>query len=1018
MQASATVLTPSGMPAAAGDFLRWALLALFVLSGFSALIYQSIWTHYLGLMLGHAAYAQTLVLIMFMGGMALGSWWVSRRTLQIARLVGCYAAVEALIGLLGFAFHPFFTTLSSWNLDHAFPALGSAGLAETWQWVSAGALIAPQTVLLGATFPLIAGGVLRAFPQAATSAQLGGLYFTNGIGAALGALVATFILLPKVGMQGALQVAAATNLLLALATVLASAALREGERRRSLPAAAAEPSPSGPPLRSALRPAVLVATFASSAASFGYEIGWVRLLNQALGTTLHGFELMLAAFITGLALGGLWVQRRGTRISDPMRYAGFAQVAMGVAALISVPVLAGSFAWVGWLMQALSPSDAGYTLYSLATALTAMVVMLPAACFAGMTLPLFTAALLREGGGERVVGQVYAANTVGAIAGVALMVHVLIPLVGIVLAVVLAACLDVAIGVVLLRRFAASQWRVSGRIASLGALIVLAAVMAMGLPDPLHQAAGVFRSGGALGNPGSLVYFKDGSTATVSVRAQGSVLTIATNGKPDAGLTSFEQPPSPDEITMLMLAALPLAAHPEPKQVAIIGWGSGMSTHTLLGSSRPERVDTIEIEPAMVEGARSFLPRNARAYGDPRSHIHIEDARQFFAVQGERYDVIVSEPSNPWVSGVSSLFTQQFYRLAKRQLSDDGVFVQWIHTYEMSDPLLAQMLAALIEEFPDSEVFQSNQGDLVVLAHKGKRHGVSDHPWETGELASELRRVGLGSLHDLRARRIGGAALLRTYVRHFAAAAHSDYWPTVALNAPAERFKRQGAFLLGHIALGGAPLLRVLECQQLLASEHAVLRIGDADSVGTAYARARFAAAALLQRQRHPALADLDASLANAIDALLAQRDGRVGFSAPLAQAQLTAIALATFNALDTPTLQALWEPDAWQVPTWQPDAASQGLIRLYAAVSRTDWPQTEVLARILLEGEGSALQGVAHDLVVVLGLLSHAARGDSAASEAWLGRYASRPMRPEWRQLAEFAMTWVRREPSCGGPG
>ncbi|MBH9578464.1 fused MFS/spermidine synthase [Inhella proteolytica] len=1015
MHASTAEALPQPAIRLQSDALRLLLLTLFVLSGFSALIYQSIWTHYLGLMLGHAAYAQTLVLIMFMGGMALGSWWVSRHTLQIRRLVGCYAAVEAAIGLLGLIFHPLFNAVANWNLEQALPAIGSPGLAATWQWASAAALIAPQTVLLGATFPLIAAGVLRAFPGAGTSAQLGGLYFTNGIGAALGALAATFLLLPAVGMQGALQVAGVMNLLLAAATAWTSGALREGSQPLPGAADANEPSIAPSAELPRLRRALLWATFGSSAASFGYEIGWVRLLNQALGTTLHGFELMLASFIAGLALGGLWVQRRGPRIGDPVRYAGYVQVAMGVAALLSVPVLAGSYAWAGWLVGSLTPSDGGYTLYSLATAFTAMVVMLPAAFFAGMTLPLFTAALLREGGSERAVGQVYAANTLGAIAGVVLAVHLLVPQIGVVLSLLVAATVDVLIGLVLLRRFGPPEWTFGSGLAALGSLGVLTLVLVAGLPNPLHQAAGVFRSGLNPARLGELVYFKDGSTATISVRAQGDGLNIATNGKPDAGMNPLHKAPSPDEITMLMLGSLPLAAHPAPRKIALIGWGSGLSTHTVLGSRRPERVDTIEIEPAMIEGARSFHPRNVRAYKDPRSHIRIEDARKFLAVQGEAYDVIVSEPSNPWVSGVSSLFTQEFYRLVRRQLSTDGVLVQWIHTYEMSDALLAQMLAALIQQFPNSEVYQANAGDLVVLAHKGRRHGLNAHPWEEPELASELQRVGLGSRNDLEARRLGGPALLRTFVRQFNAPIHSDFWPTVALQAPAERFKRQTALTMGRAALAGAPLLRVLDCREPLAEAEPVLQVSGADSVGIAYRQARLARRALLSRERDAQLPELNPSLATDIDALLAQRSGLVRFDARQAQAQLNTLALATFGQLDRPGLQELWNEAFWGRGTeWQPDQATQTLLRLFGTVSRSDWAAAHAAAQSLVSGPNSGLQASARDLVLTLGLLSLAAQGDLSGASAWHDRHRQHYIHPEWRGLADFTLTWARHEPRC----
>lgn len=610
---------------------RWTLQLLFVLSGCAALIYQSIWTHYLGLTLGHAAYAQTLVLMMFMGGMALGAWLVSRITHSLRRPIAAYAGAEAVIGAFGLVFHTAFVTYSAFSQDRVLPALSSAGAATAWQWLSAAALIAPQTVLLGATFPLLAVAVLR-LPGSQQSQTLGGLYFTNGIGAALGALIATFGLLPAVGMPGALQAAAWLNLAVAAVSLVLSRAWREGADIVATTTTTEAAATQGP---GRLLPALLAATFLSSAASFAYELGWVRMLNQALGSSLHSFELMLAAFIAGLAFGGLWVRRVGDRIVDLVRYAGFVQVAMGLCAMVSVALLGRAYYWVPDLLKALAKSDGGYALYSVATAGIAMLIMAPTAFFAGMTLPLFTAALLRRGAGERAVGQVYAANTLGAIIGVLVAVHGLMPALGVGMTLLAASAADLVIGLALLRALSPGRWAPTVTAVAMAGVALLGAMLQWGLPDRLLQSAGVFRYGNTDLSGRELLFYRDGATASISVVKQPGATIISTNGKPDAGLSAASQPAGADEMTMLMLGTLPLAAHPKPDEIAVIGWGSGLSTHTLLGSTKPRRVDSIEIERAVWEGAWVFAERNARAYLDSRSQVHFEDAREFFAREEE-----------------------------------------------------------------------------------------------------------------------------------------------------------------------------------------------------------------------------------------------------------------------------------------------------------------------------------------------------------------------------------------------
>ena len=998
--------------------MQIALLLLFVASGFSALIYQSVWTQYLGLLLGHAAYAQTLVLVMFMGGMAIGAWVVSRLTTRLRSLIGCYAAIELLIGLAGFAFHGLFTGFVGLSETQVLPALQGHWAAKAWPWLGAGSLIAVQTILLGATFPLIAGGMLR-WNREAMGATLGGLYFSNGLGAAAGALAASFLLLPLFGLPGSLQVAAGMNLLLAAGTAwIAFKAPESG-----FAAQGEKPAAQSVELRS-LQRTLLAATFLSSAASFGYEIGWVRMLNQALGTTLHGFELMLAAFIFGIACGGLWIRHRGDQIADVVRYAGYVQVAMGTCALLSVPVLARSFEWVGWLTSALARTDGGYALYSVATAAIALLVMAPAAFFAGMTLPLFTTALLRRGAGEAAIGRVYAANTIGAIFGVVTVVHVLIPLMGITLSVLAAATMDVLIGLWLLRGLKQRTWTLPASASAVGAATVAGLVMHFGLPSTLQQASGVFRTGiSDEAQLGQLLYFRDGSTATVSARMlSDQTAIISTNGKPDAGLRDSQSPPTSDEITMLMLGMAPLAWHPHPKEVAVIGWGSGLSTHTLLGSSLVQRADTIEIERAMWEGAKTFLPLNARAYEDPRSFLRIEDARTFLATYDGLYDAVVSEPSNPWVSGVASLFTQEFYSRVRGKLREDGLLVQWIHAYEMTDALLAEMVAALLKEFPHSELLVTNSNDFIILARTSAAPalvvGQANRLWETPSMAEELRRVGLSSIADLQVRRVGGAAMLRTFVRQHQAKAHSDFYPSVALNAPRARFKRQSARQLPQLVLSGLPILNVLECRQPLDAAAKVIRTADS-SLARAHLDARAAREALSADKLVLELEESDPLLARDIRSLRAQLSGVVPFHAATLHQTMTHLANSTVAHLPTDEAQRLWNEAAWlaklprEAPEWL-----RAQVRLYAAWLRNDWRAVERLAALLLAEKDPTLTPLFRHGALVYGSLASMALGEKGAVARWDKQFGESIPKQLPTSTRDFLKAWDGHETVCAAAG
>lgn len=987
--------------------LERALLGLFVASGFAGLIYQAIWSHYLGLSLGHAAYAQTLVLGIFMGGMAIGAWLVSRRGVGWKRLIGAYAVIEIVIGLAGIAFHPIFLAYTGFSQDTVYPALESVTAVRAWQWGTAALLIAPQSILLGMTFPLMSGGYLRVAPKA-DGEILGGLYFTNSIGAAFGALFATFVLLPWVGMPGAILVAGLVNLAVGL---LAWAVSRRADAQPALPSAvaSAESSSKAAAVDPGFYRMMLLAAAITGASSFVYEIGWVRLLNQSLGTTVHSFELMLSAFILGLAFGGLWIRKRSQRIADAVAYAGYAQVWMGIAALISIPVFSQSFRWVGALIGALPKTDGGYALYSLGSGAIALLVMFPAAFFAGMTLPLFTMALLRRGAGEASIGRVYAANTLGAILGVVLAVHVLIPVLGLRLAVTLAALADIVLGIILLRLYADGVRQRGLSVAVAASVLVVTLSLAFGRLDPRSLASGVFRHGVAtLDEEVDIHYLRDGKTASVSFITRDSVGVIATNGKPDASIELRRNGfPTPDEITMAMAAALPLAMHPNPKDIAIIGWGSGLTTHTLLGSPVPAKVDSIEIERAMYDGALNFGSRVARAYQDPRSHVYFDDARTFFSTGQRQYDVIISEPSNPWVSGVAGLFTQQFYGFLRGHLKPGGIGIQWVQSYELDDPLLATMVAALVAEFPHVDAYTTNGADLLFAVSESPLPPLDYSRLSVGELPTELRRLGLTGNGDFKVRQVGSRQTLSALVALYGAVPHSDFHPTVALNAPRARFVGASVQSIGNLTRAGLPVLELTGGRVPAAvSENIDLRT---DGIGARdHWTARFVSDALLKGE-FAALAKAEPEVATQVEVLHKLSGGPV----PDGQldAWLTAVAVASDFSIGY--LPAQDHAGLWIDPLWIEVGNQPEPIRLvmaaYGSAAARDGAAMRSNGLAALSGLGQERPAGVREQMLVIAMLGAIAEGDLDGA-AQIEREHGQGVRPGgiYGFVRAYLLAWV----------
>jgi predicted membrane-bound spermidine synthase len=782
-----------------------AYFALFAVSGFAGLMYESVWTHYLKLFLGHAAYAQTLVLAIFMSGMTIGAWLAGRFSHRLRNLLVGYAAVEAVVGVMALVFHPAFVGATGYTLDHVLPGVGSQDGAHALKWVLGALFIFPQSVLLGMTFPLMSGGVIRRFPST-PGHTLASLYFSNSIGAALGVLASGFLLIGLVGLPGTMLTAGLLNLLL---SVLVWLVAKDGEPAPSLQ--------QGGPARDWRSdrwvPFMLAVAAITGAASFLYEIAWIRMLSLVLGSSTHSFELMLAAFILGLALGGLYIRRRVDHIADPPRFLAWVQVIMGVLALMTLVIYSRAFDAMAFLMQALAPTDAGYDLFLVSSSVIALAVMLPATFMAGMTLPLATYVLMQRGHGERTIGAVYAANTAGCIVGILLAVHVFMVLGGVKGVVVAGGALDLALGVVLL---AVSAPRLK-RLELPGAAAAALAMIFVGIAAPLNREqmiSGVYRHGKTrLGDGIEVLYYRDGKTASVALVGQPEQgMRISTNGKTDAMIAPLHKPASVDEATMVLAGALALAHHPRARSAANIGFGSGKTTHTLLATPQLERVDTVEIEPYMVEAARGFGASVRNAFSDPRSHLYYEDAKTFFSTRNARYDLIVSEPSNPWVSGISSLFTEEFYAHVRKHLAREGLLVQWLQGYETDMPLLASVFKALGAHFEDYVVYTTNGVDLLIVARaEGHVPALDPAVFRDPGLAKELGRVRVASVQDANFRRLAGRRVMESLIAAYLVPANSDYFPFLDQHAARARFLKKSPLTeLTRLQTHPLPMLELL----------------------------------------------------------------------------------------------------------------------------------------------------------------------------------------------------------------
>ena len=873
------------------------LYAVFVLSGAAGLMYESIWARYLGLFVGHSAYAQVIVLVIFMGSMSAGALFAGERSAKLKSPLLWYAGVELVAGIIGLLFHDAFQRVTAFAYEHVFPALGTGALEMTAKWAIAALLIVPQSLLLGATFPLMSAGVVRIAPERG-GRSLALLYFTNSFGAAAGVLVAGFYLVALAGLPGTLVVAATLNIVVALVVFIAARRAPEPAAQAAQFETAASEMSQGPPRIARL---LLLVAFGTAVASFVYEIAWVRMLSLVLGSATHAFELMLSAFILGLALGALWVRTRVD--SGSVQLLATVQLAMGSLAIATLPVYLASFDWMAKAMSVFARSDAGYDAMSVFRYGLCLAVMLPATFCAGMTLPVITRLLLRTGAGERAIGRVYGVNTLGSIVGVSVASLALMPLLGLKWLLVLGGCIDIALGVLLVmegRRGRAQAPRYSRRAMALAGVVAMAllAILAGSRFDRTILTSGVYRYG-FVQAPGTadVLFYRDGRTASVSVRriqVTGG-LSLATNGKPDASLgPEWMKPVTPGQprmpfthnaSTQTLLGVIPLAFRPDMRTVAVIGQGSGMSSHTLLANPSLERLVTIEIEPEMIRASRLFYPANRRVFDDPRSTFAIDDARSYLAAANDRYDLILSEPSNPWVAGISGLFTAEFYAGLSRHLTDDGILAQWLHVSEIDDGLVLSVVAALDRNFASYVVFATSNHDVVIIASRKPQLPAPD--WSVVQrfpgLVEDLARVTPLTPQLLESLRVADHRALGALAR--SAAPNSDFYPVLDLNAERAMYMRSSATGFAYLAADRfSPSLAIAGARSGFVDETQIAIAG----VPRVEASAR---AASLRARRGGAASDVGITQAAFRNQVL--RQSLVGGSAPVDwRAWTTAVAL------------------------------------------------------------------------------------------------------------------------------
>jgi spermidine synthase len=714
------------------------LLLCFSLSGAAGLIYQVAWSNALGLIFGHTAYAVATVLAVFMGGLTAGSAWLGKWSEKSRRPVAAYGWLEIGVAATGAASLVGLRAVRAVYLA-AYPTFANHSVFLVALRVAGAAVVLfVPTFLMGGTLPVLIQGLSR------TSAELGRklarLYWVNTAGAVAGAFAAGFLFLPAIGLQLTVAVAVALNLIAgALALKIGSSEAAAVELPSTFPSKVQEP-PAGLPSRF-----LLICFAAVGATAMAYEIGWTRLLATQLGSSTYAFTLMLVTFLTGIVLGSAIFERWSRRHRAGQMTFAWTQTFIALAALGALIFFAHVPEVLPPILRATHRSFQGLVLAQFSAS---ALVMLPTALIFGFNFPAVIALVAgRQSSTASVaVGRAYAWNTFGAIVGAIASGFWLLPRLGAFHLLAAAAAINIALAVIL------SLVTVPRRIGALAfnaALMLLAGFIAFSnfFYDPAVAAfnpvlySSLYNPALSLQQDAHMVnvpYFKEGLNSTIAVTQTDGFLSLRTNGKVDAS--------NHDVVTQLLLGHLGGLAHPAPRRVLVIGFGGGMTVSALARYPDLERLDCVEIEPAVLGAAPLLTSLNRNVLQDPRVHIIFDDARNFLFTTHERYDLIVSEPSNPWVAGVATLFTQEFYRAAQDRLAPGGIFVQWVQAYSLYPNDLRMVLGTFLSDFHDATLWHGDAPDLLIIAPTPPAPAILKHAqsvWNNQPLQDDFRRLGM-----------------------------------------------------------------------------------------------------------------------------------------------------------------------------------------------------------------------------------------------------------------------------------
>ena len=765
-----------------------------LLSGMAALVYEIVWARSLTLFIGTTAYAHTAVLTAYMTGLALGSLVVGRVADRISSPLKLYAWLEIGIGVFA-VFTPWlFPVLQQFYADTVSLAGLSGTSGQLMRFGIALLLLLIPTFLMGGTLPLLVKGLTRR-PDGllGSTARLYGL---NTLGATLGAFAAGYLLIPTLGLKLTIYFAVVVNVLVGL-LILVLRTRHETRLVFSMTCDNKLRSQTDTLLTDARLRWVLIGFAFSGFAALVYQTAWIKSLILVIGGSVYGFTITVTTFLAGIGIGSLayswWA--KGMDQARTLRLAAGLQFGVAVTALIGMGL-------IGTLPELFFEGyraglHTSFYLFQAYIFLLCFIVMFVPTVLLGALFPLIVSVWTRANAIGQGVGTAYAANAFGTIIGALLGGLLLLPTIGIQASVILASLLSALVAV--LFWFIVSGWSPNWKTLAwpaYGLATVGLTIAIMPSWDRQIMTSGAYTNSyyWAKKDEAKIKTFKDriksrdnlyyheGIDGLVNIYDGKRQRVLVINGKAQASTRG-------DLPTQILLAQLPMMLRPDATEVLNIGLGAGISAGSVTLHQKLEQLDIVEFSSGVVEGNHLFNEYNHSVLDNPKVKLYVMDGRNFILANKQKYDVIVSEPSHPWISGVSNLFTREFMEAARDQLKPGGILSQWIQTYAMDTDSVKILLNTVRSTFDYVSVWLPRDGDLIVIASNQPyfyHYPALVEQFNDTTISEELARIKIENPVQLMNKLLFQGSALASYTRQ--SAINSDDDPIIEYQAPRALF--------------------------------------------------------------------------------------------------------------------------------------------------------------------------------------------------------------------------------------